>query len=53
MTIKELRTLFKGLPDTTEVVVIDTENHTRPITLGGREYTITTENSSVKVWLEL
>ena len=53
MTIKEIKALIKGLPDTTEVVVVDTENHTRPITLGGRELTITTEKSSVKVWLEL
>ena len=53
MTIKELRTLIKGLPDTTEVVVIDTENHTRPVVLGGREFTITTEKQAVKVWLEL
>lgn len=53
MTVKEIRQLIRGLPDNTEVVVVDIENHTRPITLGGREFTITTEKTSVRVWLEL
>lgn len=53
MTIKEIKQLIKGLPDTTEVMAIDNEGRTVPIVLGGRQLTITDKESTIKVWLEI
>lgn len=53
MKVKELRDLLKGVPNDVDIEVVDTENHTRPIQLGGRQITITDKGSSMKIWLEL
>lgn len=53
MTIKEIKQLIKGLPDTTEVIVVDNEGKTIPIVLSGRQSAITTTDATTKVWLEI